>query len=39
MNDEYPRRRIYYYDSDGRLDEMKHTQGKFEGFAPGGPMQ
>lgn len=25
---------IYYYDSDGRLDMMKHTRGVFEGFSP-----
>lgn len=27
-------RRLYYYDSDGRLDELKHDgNGKFTGFA------
>jgi hypothetical protein len=30
------RRRLYYYDSDGQLDELKHDgNGLFKGFAPG----
>ena len=29
-------RRLYYYDSEGRLDELKHDgQGHFTGFGPG----
>lgn len=29
-------RRLFYYDSDGRLDELKHDgKGIFRGFAPG----
>lgn len=28
-------RKLLYYDSDGRLDELKHKDGKFAGFAPG----
>lgn len=27
--------RLYYYDSDGRLDELCHSGGVFTGFAPG----
>lgn len=31
-------RRLYYYDSAGRLDQLKHDNaGGFVGFAPGGP--
>lgn len=26
-------RKLYYYDSDGRLDEIIHQDGKFRGFA------
>ena len=28
-------RRLFYYDSDGRLDELLVKDGKFVGFAPG----
>lgn len=29
-------RRLYYYDSQGQLDELKHDgSGRFTGFAPG----
>lgn len=28
-------RRLFYMDSEGRIDEIKHTAGKFSGFAPG----
>lgn len=28
-------RRLFYYDSDGRRDELTHTAGVFTGFAPG----
>lgn len=28
-------RKLLYYDSEGRLDELKHKDGKFSGFAPG----
>ncbi len=28
-------RRLYYYDSDGELDELLHKDGQFLGFAPG----
>lgn len=29
-------RQLFYYDSDGRLDELKHDgHGAFKGFAPG----
>ena len=29
-------RRLFYYDSDGALDELKHDgAGRFLGFAPG----
>lgn len=27
-------RRLWYYDSDGNLDELVHEDGKFKGFAP-----
>jgi len=31
-------RRLEYFDSDGRLDQLLVTDGKFAGFAPaGGP--
>lgn len=33
----YPGRRIFYYDTMGRLDELVHEGGTFVGFAPGGP--
>lgn len=33
----YPGRRIFYYDSEGRLDELAHEDGRFVGFRPGGP--
>lgn len=26
---------LFYYDSDGNLDELKHSSGVFTGFAPG----
>jgi hypothetical protein len=30
------KRRLFYYDSDGQLDELKHDgTGTFKGFAPG----
>jgi hypothetical protein len=38
MHAQFPGRRVYYYDTEGRLDEMKHSAGVFEGFAPGGPL-
>lgn len=28
-------RRLFYYDSDGQLDEICHENGRFVGFAPG----
>lgn len=28
------KRRIYYRDTMGRFDEMRHEQGEFKGFAP-----
>ena len=28
-------RRIFYYDTDGWLDELVHDRGRFTGFAPG----
>jgi hypothetical protein len=28
-------RRLFYYDSDGQLDEIIHKDGEFVGFAPG----
>ena len=28
-------RLIYYFDSDGRLDQIRHSGGVFIGFAPG----
>lgn len=28
-------RRLLYYDSEGRLDELLHEDGQFSGFAPG----
>ena len=28
-------RRLFYYDSDGQLDEIVHKDGAFVGFAPG----
>lgn len=28
-------RLLYYYDSDGQMDEILHEDGKFIGFAPG----
>ena len=28
-------RRLFYYDSDGQLDELVHDNGKFTRFAPG----
>lgn len=30
-------RRLFYYDSDGRKDEIVVRNGKFSGFAPGRP--
>lgn len=30
-----PDRRLFYYDTDGRLDEIRITDGQFVGFAPG----
>ena len=30
-------RKLYYYDSDGVLDQICHKDGKFDGFLPGGP--
>lgn len=30
-------RRLFYYDSEGQLDELKHDgNGTFQGYAPGG---
>ena len=31
-------RRLFYYDSDGQLSELKHKNGRFVGFAPATPM-
>lgn len=31
----FPGRRIMYYDTEGRLDELCHDGGVFTGFAPG----
>jgi hypothetical protein len=31
-------RRLFYYDSGGRLDELVVRDGRFVGFAPGGPV-
>ena len=28
-------KRLFYYDSEGQLDEILHEEGKFTGFAPG----
>ena len=30
-------RRLFYYDSNGQLDELKVKNGEFAGFATGGP--
>ena len=30
-------RRLFYYDSNGKLNELKVKNGEFAGFAPGGP--
>lgn len=30
-----PRMRLFYYDTDGQLDELLHDGTKFTGFAPG----
>jgi hypothetical protein len=30
-------RRLFYYDSNGQLDEMLVDHGRFAGFRPGGP--
>lgn len=30
-------RRLFYYDSEGQLDELLVRDGVFAGFAPGGP--
>jgi len=30
-------RRLFYYDSEGQLDELKVKNGEFAGFAPRGP--
>ena len=30
-----PNTRIFYYDSDGRLDELCHADGRFTKFKPG----
>jgi hypothetical protein len=32
-------KRIYYYDTEGRLDELAHDGQSFTGFKPGGPDQ
>ena len=31
-------RRLYYFDSNGELDELVVRDGRFAGFAPGGPI-
>ncbi len=35
MADALHGRRLYYIDTDGRIDELKIKDGKFAGFAPG----
>lgn len=35
----YGNRKIYYIDSEGQTDQLKHDGEKFTGFAPGGPEQ
>lgn len=35
INRMYPNRRIFYYDSEGILDELVHANGVFDRFAPG----
>ena len=30
-----PEQRLFYYDTDGQLDELVHKNGKFVGFGPG----
>jgi hypothetical protein len=40
VNELLPRlkgRRLYYYDSDGRLDQLEIKDNKFTGFCRGGP--
>jgi len=32
--EQYPGKRIWYFDSDGNLDELLHDNGVFKGFAP-----
>lgn len=33
------RRRVFYRDTSGRYDELRHENGVFTGFAPGTPSQ
>lgn len=37
--DPAPGQRVFYYDSEGNLDELVHEDGKFVRFAPGPSMQ
>ena len=34
VNDWNPGKRIVYRDTTGQWDELKHTNGRFDGFAP-----
>jgi hypothetical protein len=31
-------KRLYYYDSEGQMDELLHKDGVFKGFKPGEPL-
>lgn len=35
LHRQYPGRRIFYYDTDGRRDELLHDKGAFRGFCSG----
>lgn len=35
VHSNYPGRRIFYVDTEGRIDELLHEDGEFIGFAPG----
>lgn len=35
LDSRWPGRRIYYYDTEGALDELQHVAGRFCGFLPG----